>query len=164
MFSQLDTTQSLSYRMRFLLLQILIAGFLPFVYTEILSDVFGISEANTSGVDSIIMQLVTPAAIIIFGMAIGYFLALLIFNNTSSSKYVWILPLCFLLAAVSWDLLTFSFDWHEIWTSYFVWQQSGGRVGILLRDFISYPALSSVAYSVGAALSNRQLLRRAVQH
>jgi hypothetical protein len=131
--------------------QLLAAGSLPAVLTCLEAFALSVQGSSPSPLGSVWVQLATPLTFALVSYKAGASIAS--FRRLRGQRVaarVWLLPTVVLAVAIGSDLWTFHFDWGLVWREYFFWSHPGGDEGPLLRDLLTYPAISSAAYSFGA--------------
>jgi hypothetical protein len=147
------------YHIRQYLAQFLLAGAIP-VAVELFEDnVLRWNEVIGSPFGSIGLQLFNALVILFLGFAAGFIVRNRRRDISPVGGWIWCLPVALLLIAIVWDLTTFHFDWGFIWRGYFFWSHPGADEGPILRDLLTYPAVSSLGYSVGTAVGSRRVAR-----
>jgi len=68
---------------------------------------------------------------------------------------VWLPPTLFLALLIGLDFFANRWDWHVISAHYF-WAYPAQKVGPIERDILTYPTLSTIAYSLGVQLRSLQ--------
>lgn len=132
--------------------QLFVIAFIPIAFEIFEGSVLGWSEVAGSPFGVIGIQVFNPIAISALALVAGVVVSTRF--PAKSAKWIWTLPCAMLLMAIVWDLGTFH-NLHLIWVEYFYWDHPGADEGPVLRDFLTYPALSSAAYSAAAAFISR---------
>jgi hypothetical protein len=127
------------------------------VLKSIETAVFGWSELSlNSRFGSAVVQVTHPLVLFSVSAGIGFICRRRLSGLTHGASWLWIFPVTCLSAAIVADLFISDFDWSAIWTTYFYWSSPGRDEGPLLRDFLTFPALSCLGYSLGASLERRK--------
>lgn len=113
------------------------------------SSMLGLNETVVSPIGAIGIQIVNPNVIVALALSAGTVVSTKV--RAKGAAWVWVLPCTVLVMAIIVDLRSFR-SWHLIWVTYFYWDHPGADVGPLLRDLLTYPALSAIAYSTAAAV------------
>jgi hypothetical protein len=140
--------------------QFLLASAIPVALEMFEGSLLRWYEVSGSPFGSIGLQLFNPVAIFFLGFAAGFIVRTRRRDSSGVGAWIWCLPVALLLAAIVSDLITFHFDWNLIWTEYFFWSQ--GDMGPILRDILTYPAVSCLGYSVGTVVGSRKVARVAL--
>jgi hypothetical protein len=138
------------------LIQQLLALSIPFWWNFFLANVLGWSEVSNSPLGSTGLQIFKAITISVLGFAIGICIRNRFFRQSSLGIRVWIVPVIVLGLCITWDLFTFHLDWRLIYEELFVWSRPGYDEGPVFRDLITYPTLSSIAYSFGSMIDIRR--------
>lgn len=133
-------------------LQLLLAALVPFAVQLFEELALGWSELRGSPFGLAGLQLFNFLAIALLAFVIGVLMARSIAPRAAT--WVWVVPVSLLLLAVISDLSSFR-AWHPVWVDYFYWENPGATEGPILREVLTYPALSALAYSAGAWLGRR---------
>ena len=147
------------YHIRQYLSQVLLAGAISFALEMFEDSVLRWNEVIGSPFGSTGLQLFNPVVIFFLGFAAGFIGRSRRRDSSSVGGWIWCLPVALLFMAIVWDLITFHFDWGFIWRGYFFWPHPGGDMGPILRDILTYPAVSCLGYSVGTVVGSRRVER-----
>lgn len=131
------------------MVQQLLAVVIPFLWRGALEAIFNWSEVTSGPFTSGGVQIINATAIVCIAFLIGMNLKRTMFQNDTIGNWIWLLPSTLLGFGIVWELLAFRFDWSLIVREFFVWPRPGYDEPPVLRDVLTYPALSCCAYSLG---------------
>jgi hypothetical protein len=126
---------------------------------------FLLETAPTSKAQSdwIGIQIVALLEITVLGCLSGLSVRTLLPSSKRIGRRIWIVPFAFLLFAIVWDLFTFHFNWEFILNEFFFGPELNVGEAAILRDFVTYPALSALMYSlsmtINSCLKSREKVR-----
>jgi hypothetical protein len=133
--------------------QLTIAVAIPFIWEVFEEVVLRWSEVGDSPLGAVGIQLLNPSVILLLGFVLGYGTGVIRAGTNWNGIWVWCLPVLALVIAVS---VLGGVDLHTIWVEYFYYAHPGVDEGPIGREFFTYPALSSVAYSLGCPCYQRR--------
>jgi hypothetical protein len=131
------------------LIQQLLAVVIPFLWRGTLETAFNWSEVMSGPFSSTGVQIINAAAIVCIAFFIGINLRRTMFQDDTVGNWIWLLPSALLASGLIWELWIFRFDWSLIEREFFFWPRPGYDEPPILRDVLTYPALSCCAYSLG---------------
>lgn len=146
-------------RLRYYCVQLFLVSLATIVWNEFVENVTGWSELRGSPMGNDWFQVIKGIELGALGLVLGF----LVHRNSpkarATGRWIWVLPLSFLLLGILWDLYAVSVPY--IFEDYFYWSHPGRNEGPLLRDLLTYPAWSSIWYSVGIVIAGWQMRKRA---
>jgi len=120
-----------------------------------LDPVFGTPEVTGSPFGNVGIQVFHALAIGALGCFLGFSLGLMFPAAKTSGRWIWVLPVGLLIFSAACDVRTFG--WQIIPGEFFYWAHPGRDEAPILREFLAYPALSSVCYSLAMVFGGRIL-------
>lgn len=138
-------------------LQLFLAIVAPFLW-QLFAGGLGLSEVASPALAGPEFQIANGLWIGAIGLALGATVQHWVRSAYRAGRWIWV-PLVGVLVWGVWsDYLKFGS--HQILADYFYEFHPGSDEGAILRDLLTYPALSAVCYSVGVYL----VFRRAKGH
>ena len=110
----------------------------------------GLNELTGSPLGNAGIQIVHQGLLGAGGCLLGLSVWLAVPSARKSGAWIWVLPMGLLLFAVVETVR--HFGWNGVVGELFFWPHPGSSEPPLLRELLTYPALSCVCYSLGMAL------------
>ena len=138
------------------LFRLIVQDFLPALLAwsvEFAIDEIGLGEIGQAHGYSMAIPVIKPAVILAAGLVLGAAAYARWERDIESALWVWAGPVGLLAFALALD--TRAFGWHNIIDQYFVWMRPGVDEPPIGRFIFVFPAISALAYSLGALISKR---------
>ena len=140
--------------------QLVAAVAIPMIWEGYLESALGWNQYNGVPFGAVGTQIAAAGAIALASVAAGCLVSIVSAKACRIGTWVWVLPVAFLTIAMLWQKAA-ALDWTAIGKQFFYWSHPGLDEGIIMRDFFTYPALSSSCFSIAAAIV--LLTRRKIQ-
>ena len=130
-----------------------LAWWIPIIWILAASNVPVWGDETASPFGWFGIQVLNPIVIFITAYFIGRYVQTVVCPDNVVGKRIWIVPVVIFVLAIFCDYWDGVFTWHSFVKGYLVWFK--GEKGSLLREILTYPLLSSVAYSLGSWTQQR---------
>jgi hypothetical protein len=136
--------------------QLLIAGVVAIMW-EYIANALGWGESRQYPLAPAAPQILAACMIAMLGFFLAWSVVRLLPGAAPAGRWVWFPPTVLLALLIGLDILG-GWDWHLISAHYF-WAYPGQKLSPIERDILTYPTLSTIAYSLGAQLRSLQCRR-----
>jgi hypothetical protein len=127
------------------ILQLILATVVPCLTWGFLFETAPTSKAHSDWMST---QMVAMLEIAVLGGLSGLTVRRLFPSAKKIGRRIWILPCLVLVAIIVWDLFAFHFNWRVVSNDFFFGPELNIGESALLRDFLTYPAVSAITYSL----------------
>jgi hypothetical protein len=134
-------------------IQQFLAWWVPMFVVSVVFTLPGLDELTGSPLGNVGLQIVHGIAVGIGGYLLGFSLLLMFPPLKATGRWIWALPVAALLFAVISDVRTFG--WGPMFGDLFFSAHPGRDEGPILRDFLTYPALSCICYSLAMVFGGK---------
>ena len=130
-----------------------LAWWIPIIWSLVASNTPVWGDEFTSPFGWIGIQILNPVVIVVIAYFVGRYMQSVVRPDNVIGKWVWILPLVFFALGTFHDYCVGHLTWHSFASNYLF--SFKGKMGPFLREILTYPVLSSIAYSLGSWTQQR---------
>jgi hypothetical protein len=146
-------------RIRYYALQLFLVPFFMIVWNVFIEEVTGWSELHGSPMGNNWYQVIKGVEVGAVGLFLGFLFYRIFPELRETGRWIWIFPVSLLALGILYDLHAVTHP--RIFEGYFYWSHPGRDEGALGREFFTYPAWTSIWYSVGMVIAARTMPKRA---
>jgi hypothetical protein len=140
-------------------LQQFFAWWVPVLAVGAVFTLPGLNELTGSPLGNVGIQIVHAIAVGAAGCLMGLSARLTFPSAKATGRWIWVLPVSVLLLAATSDVRTLG--WRTVFEDFFFHAHPGRDEGPVLRDLLTYPALSCLCYSLAMVFRKSLGVRRA---